>query len=98
MNPENLKRFKPIRKRCACSFPAAKRRAKGDIFPNPEIARAFRLVADKGPDAFYKGEIAAGHLKTSQHLGGTMTAEDLAAFSSEWVQPDFHRLPRLARL
>jgi gamma-glutamyltranspeptidase / glutathione hydrolase len=59
----------------------------GQLFRNPGMARALRLVAEKGPDTFYKGEIAAAVLKTSQHLGGTMTAEDLAAFSPEWVQP-----------
>ncbi len=61
--------------------------ATGQLFRNPDMARAFRLVAEKGPDAFYKGEIAAAILKTSQRLGGTMTAEDLAAFSPEWVEP-----------
>jgi len=59
----------------------------GDIFRNPAMGRAFRLIADQGRDAFYKGEIAAAILKTSERLGGTMTAEDLASFSSEWVTP-----------
>src|SRR5579859_516049 len=59
----------------------------GEVFRNPEMARAFRILADKGPDAFYKGEIAAAILKTSERLGGTMTAQDLSAFSSEWVEP-----------
>ena len=49
--------------------------------------RACAWSPSKGPDAFYKGEIAAAILKTSQQLGGTMTAEDLAAFSAEWVKP-----------
>lgn len=60
---------------------------EGDVFKNPDLARAYRLIADKGPDAFYKGEIAAAILKTSAKLGGTMTAEDLAGFSSEFVTP-----------
>ena len=60
---------------------------EGDLFKNPDIGHALRLIADQGPDAFYKGEIAAAMLKTSQKLGGTMTAEDLAGFSSEWVTP-----------
>jgi len=60
---------------------------QGDVFRNPDLARAYRLIADKGPEAFYKGEIAAAILKTSQKLGGTMTAEDLATFSSEFVTP-----------
>jgi gamma-glutamyltranspeptidase/glutathione hydrolase len=59
----------------------------GDLFRNPAMAGAFRLIAEKGRDAYYKGEIASAILKTSGRLGGTMTADDLAAFSSEWVEP-----------
>ncbi len=59
----------------------------GDLFRNPDMARAFRLLADKGPDVFYKGEIAQAILQTSQHLGGTMTADDLANYAPEWVTP-----------
>ena len=53
----------------------------------PISAHALRLIADQGPAAYYKGEIAAAILKTSRKLGGTMTAEDLAGYSSEWVTP-----------
>lgn len=60
---------------------------QGDVFRNPDLAKAYRLIAEKGPDAFYKGEIAAAILKTSQKLGGTMTAEDLASYSPEFVTP-----------
>jgi gamma-glutamyltranspeptidase/glutathione hydrolase len=59
----------------------------GQMFRNPGMAKAFRLIAEKGPEAFYKGEIAQAILSTSKRLGGTMTAEDLASFSSEWVTP-----------
>jgi gamma-glutamyltranspeptidase / glutathione hydrolase len=59
----------------------------GDVFRNPDIGRALRLIADQGPSAYYRGEIAAAILKTSSKLGGTMTAEDLAGYSSEWVTP-----------
>jgi len=68
-------------------LPGGKAPQVGDIFRNPDLARTLRILADKGPDAFYKGEIAAAILKTSERLGGTMTAEDLASFSSEWVAP-----------
>ena len=60
---------------------------EGEWFRNPELAKVYRTLAEKGRDAFYKGEIAAGILKTSKKLGGTMTAEDLASFSAEFVQP-----------
>ncbi len=68
-------------------LPGGKPPETGQIFKNPDMARAFRLVAEKGPDAFYKGEIAEAILKTSKHLGGTMTAADLASFSPEFVEP-----------
>jgi gamma-glutamyltranspeptidase/glutathione hydrolase len=59
----------------------------GEVFKNPEMGRALRILAEKGRDAFYKGDIAAAILKTSHSLGGTMTADDLSAFSAEWVEP-----------
>jgi gamma-glutamyltranspeptidase/glutathione hydrolase len=68
-------------------LPGGKPPQEGDLFRNPELAHALRLVADQGPDAVYKGEIGAAILKTSQRLGGTMTAEDLAAYAPEWVDP-----------
>jgi gamma-glutamyltranspeptidase / glutathione hydrolase len=59
----------------------------GEMFSNPDLARALRLIAENGRDAFYQGEIAKAILKTSSELGGTMQAADLAEFSSEWVEP-----------
>jgi gamma-glutamyltranspeptidase / glutathione hydrolase len=61
--------------------------AEGDVFRNPDLAKAYRLIAEKGQDAFYKGEIATAILKTSQRLGGTMTAEDMASYAPEFVTP-----------
>ncbi len=68
-------------------LPGGKPPREGDLFRNPDMARAFGLIAEEGPDTFYTGEVARAILKTSQSLGGTMTAEDLAAFSAEWVEP-----------
>lgn len=76
-NPESARLF----------LPGGDAPREGDVFRNPAMARALRLVAEQGRDALYKGEIAAAILKTSRRLGGAMTAEDLASFSSEWVQP-----------
>ena len=85
--PVNLPRVKVNPESVRVFLPGGKPPLEGDIFRNPDLGRAFRLIADQGPDACYKGEIAAAILKTSQHLGGTMTAEDLAAFEPEWVTP-----------
>jgi gamma-glutamyltranspeptidase/glutathione hydrolase len=59
----------------------------GQVFQNHDLAKALRLVAQGGPDAFYKGEIANAILSTSQSLGGSIAAGDLSEFSPEWVEP-----------
>lgn len=59
----------------------------GEIFRNPDLAWSLRQIARHGRKAFYEGEIAKRILTTSRGLGGTMTSEDLAEFSAEWVQP-----------
>jgi gamma-glutamyltranspeptidase/glutathione hydrolase len=59
----------------------------GQVFKNPALARFFKTLAAGGRDAFYKGEIAAAILATSRKRGGTLAAEDLASFESEWVEP-----------
>jgi len=59
----------------------------GEMFSNPDLAKALLLIADKGRDAFYKGDIAQAILKTSVALGGAMQVDDLAEFSVEWVEP-----------
>jgi gamma-glutamyltranspeptidase / glutathione hydrolase len=68
-------------------LPGGKPPVVGQIFQNHDLAKALRLVADNGADAFYKGEIARAILNTSHALGGTIAAEDLAEFSPEWVEP-----------
>lgn len=59
----------------------------GEIFRNPDIAQALTRIANDGESAFYKGAIAQAILKTSAQLGGTMSADDLAQYAAEWVEP-----------
>lgn len=59
----------------------------GEVFRNPELAKALELIASGGPDAFYRGPIANSILATSKRLNGTMSAADLAEFESEWIEP-----------
>jgi gamma-glutamyltranspeptidase/glutathione hydrolase len=59
----------------------------GEVFRNPNLARSLRAIADQGRDAFYKGDIARLILDCSRQHGGTLTADDLATFSGEWVEP-----------
>ncbi len=68
-------------------LPGDKAPETGQIFRNPDIAKALTLIADQGESAFYKGAIAQAILKTSDAFGGTMTADDLSQYSAEWVEP-----------
>jgi gamma-glutamyltranspeptidase/glutathione hydrolase len=59
----------------------------GEVFKNPELAQSLEQIAQHGRDAFYKGEIAAKILESMKKHGGTMAAQDLADYSSEFVEP-----------
>ncbi|MDW8131377.1 MAG: gamma-glutamyltransferase family protein, partial [Bryobacterales bacterium] len=59
----------------------------GQVFRNPDLARAFELVAREGARAFYEGQIARALLRTSDRLGGVFAPEDLSQFEPEWVEP-----------
>ena len=59
----------------------------GEIFRNPDLAHSLEQIAANGRDGFYKGDVANRIVATSSQLGGTMSAEDLADFSAEWVEP-----------
>jgi gamma-glutamyltranspeptidase/glutathione hydrolase len=59
----------------------------GQVFRNPDLAGALRLIAAQGERVYYSGAIAQAILKTSAEHGGTMTADDLERYSAEWVEP-----------
>ena len=59
----------------------------GQLFRNPDLAWSLSQIASGGRDAFYKGEIANRIVQTSLQHDGVMNLEDLASYSSEWVDP-----------
>ena len=59
----------------------------GEVFRNTDLAASLRQIAEQGRDAFYKGAIAQKILEAMKRHNGTMTAGDLAEYSSEWVKP-----------
>jgi gamma-glutamyltranspeptidase/glutathione hydrolase len=53
----------------------------GDKLVLKDLARSYRLIAEKGPDVFYKGEIADAIEKEMKASGkGLIRKEDLAAY------------------
>lgn len=61
--------------------------APGTILKEPELGHTLSLIAAKGADVFYEGEIAAKIAAYMEREGGTVTAADLAAHKSEWTDP-----------
>ena len=83
-------------------LPGGRAPRAAELFRNPEFAATLRTLADHGPDAFYTGPIAARVAAAVRADGGVMTADDLAAYRAEWVEPiaveyangyTFHEIP-----
>ena len=53
----------------------------GDRLNQSELAQTLRQIAAEGPDAFYRGDVAARIAGAVAPGGGIMTAEDLAAYT-----------------
>jgi gamma-glutamyltranspeptidase/glutathione hydrolase len=61
--------------------------AKGELWKNPNLARTLEKIAAGGRDAFYRGDIARTIADYIKAQGGFLSAADLAAHRSEWVEP-----------
>jgi gamma-glutamyltranspeptidase/glutathione hydrolase len=60
---------------------------QGEIFKMPKLARTFKMIAEEGRDAFYKGEIARKVVAFSDKNDGMLTLPDFAEFDAQWVEP-----------
>lgn len=61
--------------------------AWGDTLRQPDLARTLRLIADSGPSAFYRGQIADLIVAEMTRGGGLMTKDDLARYRPKWRDP-----------
>jgi gamma-glutamyltranspeptidase / glutathione hydrolase len=55
----------------------------GDRLVQPELANTLELIARQGPDAFYRGDVAAKIAASVRAAGGVMTVEDIANYRTE---------------
>ena len=60
---------------------------KGQIFRNPDLAKTYKILAEKGRTDFYEGTIAKTIADYVQAKGGFLSKSDLATHHSEWVEP-----------
>lgn len=59
----------------------------GEIMKRPELANTYSILANKGRDAFYEGEIADKIDAFMQENGGYLRKKDFEEHTSEWVEP-----------
>ncbi|MCH8152430.1 MAG: gamma-glutamyltransferase [Planctomycetes bacterium] len=59
----------------------------GDLIKNPQQARALRLIADRGAEAFYTGEIAEAIVASMSAHDGPITKDDLAGYTVRTTKP-----------
>ncbi|MGH7171800.1 MAG: gamma-glutamyltransferase, partial [Gemmataceae bacterium] len=59
----------------------------GDRLIQKDLAKTLRLIADKGPDGFYKGTVAEMFAAEMKRDGGLITTADLAAYEAKARQP-----------
>jgi gamma-glutamyltranspeptidase / glutathione hydrolase len=59
----------------------------GTMFKQPDLARTLRLIADSGPDVFYRGQIADSIVAEMQRGHGLITKKDLKDYRAKWRTP-----------
>ncbi len=59
----------------------------GNRLVQPDLARTLQILAEKGPDAFYRGPIAAAIVAEMTRGEGLITAEDLAHYRAVECKP-----------
>lgn len=60
---------------------------EGDTLVQPDLAKTLQAIAERGPDAFYRGRIAEQIAAAVRQAGGVMTADDLAHYRAIERQP-----------
>jgi len=59
----------------------------GELLVQPRLAESLNLLADKGPDAFYRGPLADALVAFSESAGGLFSHQDLADHTVTWHAP-----------
>lgn len=59
----------------------------GDTIRNPDLAVTLELIAKRGKDGFYKGELAKKIVTAVQETGGVITEADLASYEPKIRKP-----------
>ncbi len=87
----DYRKWPVLRERCAALYRsllgAGTPPAAGARLPRPDLARALRLIEQRGVEPIYRGEIGAAIARAAQAAGGVLTVEDLAAYRVREREP-----------
>ena len=59
----------------------------GERLVQPDLGRTLRILAEQGPDALYRGEIADAIIRDMEANGGLITHDDLARYAVREFRP-----------
>lgn len=68
-------------------LPGGRAPRAGEVFRNPDLARSYELIAERGADGFYRGPIAEQIADFAAENGGYLAMRDFAEHDSVWVEP-----------
>lgn len=60
---------------------------EGEVMRYPALARTLKIIAERGRDGFYTGEIAEEIVSHLGARGGLLTLDDFAETKASWVAP-----------
>jgi gamma-glutamyltranspeptidase/glutathione hydrolase len=60
---------------------------EGQFMRNENLAKTFKIIAEKGKDGYYKGEISEAIIKELNKRGHVFTTKDFAEHKSTFVEP-----------
>ena len=84
---QNVEKLKACENARAIYLPGGRTPAAGTLHRLPALAETLRLIAKEGAAAFYKGAIADDIVAHLAAHGSLMTADDLAGFEPQAVEP-----------
>lgn len=91
-NADSLKRFPETARIFA---PTGVTPTVGEKFVQADLAQTLYQIAAEGPDAFYRGNVAALIDSTMRVHGGLITREDLDSYEAIWREPIHFRFDSL---
>jgi gamma-glutamyltranspeptidase / glutathione hydrolase len=84
MHRSDLERYATSRD---CYLPGGNAPEVGTLWRQPDLARTLRLLAEHGPDCFYRGELADRIVETVREHGGVLGEDDMAEYRPRWREP-----------